>query len=862
MPMGARDAAHAQPLDLSHLRLLRTDSSGSGSSSGGGGSGSGSGSEMPSEWAKRKAQFLSHFRSGTAASAEDAEPQTAVVEQPSPSAESKCHVCNVALRLLRVRHHCRNCGLAVCGVHSKNQVPLPHLGIMKEVRVCDICTRQLVQRRAGYRSPKRRQRSSSQFGRASGDEDDLLSPLAADSSSSSSRQQLCSPVHGLAPASSSSSSWSSSSASLLATPASGKNAQTQLFGHLDGIIYSCTLEEQDNTVDDILYLGTFTMGGRSFVSRRMSANVAIWKDRTFMLTSAEMLCFKASAEDSTALGEVRSAVHLTEILHVEVSDQFPRILTAIRSDGRIFRVRAKTPEQCQEIAAALKRAIRQFQDAMYRLQRGPQPEDNCVSCVTLQHESSLPEQVVVTAPALGDVFHVDMYPSSILRLYVSGPHASGVALYSSEMLAQAAAPPHHVVEAEPLGASGGANDLHVLQVTLRAEDAPPSAAAQDARRKFWALVASLVTLAAAMQTLRVTSVELLAWLAALVLVLLRFHTPISLLVTTKRLHVYKRFSVRCTNLVVGKSDEALEGGDALAPGDGDDDALDTRFLEGCNGDVEEAKRRFAKTMQWRKEHAIDSLFLRPAPHFDVMKESFLHFTHKKDKLGHPVSIEYLGAMKKSMENFLAHGVTEAEAVMHNILLQEFLWKVVDPRPYPEGVMLKIYDLKGISMADVSGDVFNYTKQLGEVVAEYNPERIYQVFIINPPSWFNFIWKLVSPLINPKTRERVHVLRGQKDIQKALLEFVDPENLPVEYGGSCRCEGGCATHSPEEAALREYMAFVNSHGADPANAAVVRERFDRLCAKFHAQLAQYDAAATMTATGFDGSHSPLPTQLEG
>lgn len=722
---------------------------------------------------------------------------------------------------------------------------------MKEVRVCDICTRQLVQRRAGYRSPKRRrQRSSSQFNRPSGDEgDELFSPLASDTSS---RHQLSSPL-ALAPLSS---SLSYASSSPLST--TGKNAQ--LFGHLDGIIYSCTLEEQDNTVDDILYLGTFTMGGRSFVSRRMSANVAIWKDRTFMLTSAEMLCFKASAEDSTALGEVRSSVHLTEILHVEVSDQFPRILTAIRSDGRIFRVRAKTPDQCLEIATALKRAIRQFQDAMYRLQRGPQPDDNCVSCVTVQHESSLPEQVVVAAPALGDVFHVDLYPSSILRLYVSGPHASGVALYSSEMLAHSATP-HHVVEAEPL-TGNSASDLHVLHVTLRAEDEPPSATSQETRRKFWALVASLVALALGMDALHVTSVELLAWLAALVLVLLRFHTPISLLVTTKRLHFYKRFSVRCTDIVVGKSDDALLdcGLDATARLE-PSDTLDNRFVEGCNGDVDEAKRRYAKTLAWRHENAVDSIFFRPAPHFDVMKASFLHFTHKKDKLGHPVSIEYLGAMKKSMDNFVAHGVTEAEAVMHNILLLEFLWKVIDPRPFPEGVMLKIYDLKGISMSDVSGDVFNYTKQLGEVVAEYNPERIYQVFIINPPSWFNFIWKLVSPLINPKTRERVHVLRGQKDIQKALLEFVDAENLPVEYGGTCRCDGGCATHSPEETALREYMDFVNSHGADPANAAEVRERFDRMCAKFHAQLAPYELARGSVVTGVDGS-GPLATHVEG
>lgn len=103
--------------------------------------------------------------------------------------------------------------------------------------------------------------------------------------------------------------------------------------------------------------------------------------------------------------------------------------------------------------------------------------------------------------------------------------------------------------------------------------------------------------------------------------------------------------------------------------------------------------------------------------------------------------------------------------MHHVRMMEFMWNVVDPREFPDGNMLKIYDIKGISMADMSSDVVNYTKKWGEVIATYNPERVYQVFIINPPAWFNLIWKLVSPLVNPKTRERIHVLRGQKTSQR-------------------------------------------------------------------------------------------------
>lgn len=737
----------------------------------------------------------------------------------------------------------------MCGVHSKNHVPLPHLGIMHEVRVCDICLRQLVQRRAGYRSPKRR----SQVGRGSfiqHDGDDN-SDDAATSSLMSEKLPSPSVFNGMPPLSTASSASCNSIAAARLLRASSSSSQSgtaaaeSFIDPMCGVIYSCLLEEQDNMVDEILYLGTFTMGGRSLASRRMSANVAIWKDRMFMLTSAEMLTFKTTSTDKdtstaalvnmTALGEVRSTVHLTDILHMEVNEQYPRILTVIRADGRVFRVRAKTPEQCEEIAAALRKTMAKFQDAMHRLQRGPQPEDNVVSCVTIQHESSLPEQVVVPAPLLEQPFDVDMYPSSILRLYVNGPDATGMAQFSCEMLKTGRGTPRKLeVQAEQL-VSALCEQPQALHVSVGAEPIKGSSLEKN-QRSFWCLIAILVAGASIMQLLGIKYIELVTWLFALILVLTRFHEPLSLWIATKRLHRAQRFRVSCTEIRLGKNSESETGdaSDELVS----EQELDNRFLEGCNGDVEEAKWRYSETLRWRKENNMDTILLTPKPQFANMKASLPHWTHKKDRLGHPVTYEFLGEQRKSYEAFLARGVTEEEAKWHHIVMQEYLWKVIDPRPFPDGTQIKIYDIKGISMSDISGGVFNYTKDLGETVALYNPERIFQVFIINPPAWFNLIWKLISPLINPKTRERVHVLRGQKEITKALLEFIEPENLPVEYGGKCACEGGCSQNSPEEKDLREWVDLLNTNIEGESaedRSARIKEAFDELCAKYQAQI---------------------------
>ncbi|TMW55717.1 hypothetical protein Poli38472_010599 [Pythium oligandrum] len=800
---------------------------------------------VEAQWVRRKSQWLSHFKSGGASDDEedgendanaenDAENKAAKRKREAHEKDlnSKCHVCNVALRLYRLRHRCRNCGMAVCGVHSKNQVPLPHLGIMKEVRVCDLCTRQLVQRRAGYRSPRthKKARASSSM-----NEEELLMAGVAEPSSEPRASRASLSTLPLSPHS----------------PHPVESKESELLGSTSGVLYSCLLEEQANIVDEILYLGTLTMGGRALASRHLNGNVAIWKDRWFMLTSAEMLCFKATTDDDktggaslAALGELRSSVHLTDILHIELNDQYPRILTVIRSDGRVFRVRAKTPEQCQEIMAAIKNAQQLFQDAMHRLQRGVQPEDFSISCVTIQHESSLPEQVVASSPLLNEKIQVEMYGSSVLRFYVNGPDTNGVAQYSCQTILLSlsggltnGSGQLITCEADPLRA--GSWDSKLLRVSLR--PSPVSSTFREAMSKqnrlFWTVAVGLVSVGLYAQHRQLPPLEVVVWLLIWMMTLTRFHDPLMLLVTTQRFQRAKRFCVECVEIAHNKKKVASDDDD-LAP---HDEYVDPRFIEGCNGDIEDAKRRYAETMQWRREKDIDNLLLRSQPHFSAMKASYTHFIHKKDRTGHLVSFEHFGYTKKMREEFLSRGVTEEEAIMHQVFLQEFLWNVVDPRVYPQGTQIKVFDIKGVSMADVSGEVYNFMKNLGTTVAEYNPERMFHIFIVNPPSWFNLIWKVVSPSINPKTRDRVHVVRGPKEVTKALLQFIDEESLPIEYGGKCQCPGGCFTNSPEETDLRNYVeSYLNTmEEGDPR----IAEALEALKEKYHRQLLPYNKEAS-------------------
>ena len=57
-----------------------------------------------------------------------------------------------------------------------------------------------------------------------------------------------------------------------------------------------------------------------------------------------------------------------------------------------------------------------------------------------------------------------------------------------------------------------------------------------------------------------------------------------------------------------------------------------------------------------------------------------------------------------------------------------------------------------------------------------------MFLINGPGFFSPTWNLIKGWLDARTANKIEVVSNRKDWEKKLLEYVDADQLPSDYGG--------------------------------------------------------------------------------
>lgn len=167
--------------------------------------------------------------------------------------------------------------------------------------------------------------------------------------------------------------------------------------------------------------------------------------------------------------------------------------------------------------------------------------------------------------------------------------------------------------------------------------------------------------------------------------------------------------------------------------------------------------------------------------------------HKTDKEGCPVYIERLGYHKAKQ---LAKCVHVEEIQNYHIGCNEFLHRVImkDCSKMAGRHINRetvIFDCTGMGWHQLHMPALAFIRAIAECDQSYYPETLNKFFLVNAPTAFVYVWKIVKAWLDPGTLEKIQILGS--DYQASLLTQIAPENLPTFLGGQCTCahiSGGC------------------------------------------------------------------------
>lgn len=225
-----------------------------------------------------------------------------------------------------------------------------------------------------------------------------------------------------------------------------------------------------------------------------------------------------------------------------------------------------------------------------------------------------------------------------------------------------------------------------------------------------------------------------------------------------------------------------------------DDYFYLRFLRARKFDLEKSLLMVRNFFQWRTEFGTDQIFSYEFPEVTEMKKFYPHGYHKTDRQGRPIYIECLGKLDlkqlfdlTNTDRMIKYYVREYE---RTLLVRLPACSTAAGRKIEQS--LTILDLEGLSMKLMSKQTYDFVKIASSIAQDYYPEMLGQMFIINAPTLFSMVWGTIKKFVDEKTRNKIQILSTK--YQSALLELVDPENLPQFLGGTCKCPQGCLNSS--------------------------------------------------------------------
>ncbi|EGO59634.1 hypothetical protein NEUTE1DRAFT_145598 [Neurospora tetrasperma FGSC 2508] len=238
------------------------------------------------------------------------------------------------------------------------------------------------------------------------------------------------------------------------------------------------------------------------------------------------------------------------------------------------------------------------------------------------------------------------------------------------------------------------------------------------------------------------------------------------------------------------------------PASHDDQTL-LRYLRARRWNVVDAFKQFKETEDWRKANDLNVLYdTIDLEAYEASRRLYPQWTGRRDRRGIPLYLfeirhldsKTVSAYEKAAETNPSKAVTDGQTspkLLRLFALYENLTRFAQPlctelpdRPHatttPITLSTNIVDVSGVSLRQF-WNLKSHMQAASQLATAHYPETLDRIFIIGAPYFFSTVWGWIKRWFDPITVSKIFIL-GPSEVKATLEEFIDPKNIPKQYGG--------------------------------------------------------------------------------
>lgn len=122
-------------------------------------------------------------------------------------------------------------------------------------------------------------------------------------------------------------------------------------------------------------------------------------------------------------------------------------------------------------------------------------------------------------------------------------------------------------------------------------------------------------------------------------------------------------------------------------------------------------------------------------------------------------------------------------MMHDFANRLRAQKAKNPDKFKKFECFCVLDLDNLTTSQLSKRALTIVKEQASIDSLCFPETMSKMLIVNAPTFFAATWRIIKGWLDPRTASKIEVFSNRSKMEARLLEFIDAEELPSDYGGS-------------------------------------------------------------------------------